>query len=233
MAARARPRGSRLTAAALYVRTSTADQDGRAQLHQLRKAAAARQLRRPAEFVDVGHSGAKASRPALDRLRAAARAGDVGVVLVAALDRLGRNLPELLLLVDELAAGGCLVVSLREQLDLTTPAGRLMLQLFGALAQFEREIIRERVKTGIARAKEKGTRSGKPIGRPARAVDLVQLDRLRREGKSWRAIAQILRVPRRTLERAHVAGVETSAAWVNWSAHKPPPKKRPTRRRGT
>lgn len=211
--------------AALYVRTSTADQDGRAQLHQLRKAAAARRLQKPTEFVDVGHSGAKASRPALDRLKAAARAGDVGVVLVAALDRLGRNLAELLLLVDELAAGGCLVVSMREGIDLTSSTGRLMLQLFGALAEFERSIIRERINAGVARAREKGTRSGKPIGRPARAVDLEVVEELRAAHQSWRLIAQHLRVPRRTVERAWAA---RSAA-----AQNPLPKKRATRRRGT
>lgn len=187
---------------ALYVRTSTADQDGRAQLHALRKAARARGEGRPAEFVDLGHSGAKARRPALDRLRKSALAGDVRLVLVAALDRLGRNLGELLILVDDLAAAGCLVVSLREQLDLTTPAGRFMLQVVGAFAEFERGIIRARIESGLQRAREKGTRSGLPIGRPSRAVDVEKVKKLRRAGESWRQIARRLHVPRRTLERA-------------------------------
>lgn len=190
---------------ALYVRTSTADQDGRAQLYALRKAAAARGERRPAEFVDLGHSGAKARRPALDRLRKSALAGDVCLVLVAALDRLGRNLGELVILVDDLAAAGCLVVSLREQLDLSTPAGRFMLHVCGAFAEFERGIIRARIESGLQRAREKGTRSGRPIGRPARAVDdetLQKVKKLRRAGQSWRQLARRFHVPRRTLERA-------------------------------
>jgi DNA invertase Pin-like site-specific DNA recombinase len=193
---------------ALYVRTSTADQDGAAQLHQLYKAAWAHQAYcgrcewPPREFVDVGHSGAKASRPALDRLRAAARAGEVSCLLVTALDRLGRNLADLLLLVDSLASSACLVVSLREGIDLTSATGRLMLQLFGALAEFERALIRERVCAGVARAREKGTRSGKPIGRPPREVNIEAVARMRGAGATWRRIAQHFRVPRRTLVRA-------------------------------
>ena len=81
-----------LGGAAIYVRTSTTDQDGAAQLHALRRAAEARGWSRYREFIDLGHSGAKASRPALDALRAAVRTGDVREVMVFALDRLGRSL---------------------------------------------------------------------------------------------------------------------------------------------
>jgi len=105
-------------------------------------------------------------------------------------------------LTGELAAKGCLLVCLREQLDLTTAAGRLMLHVLGALAEFERAIIRERVRSGIARAREQGTRSGRPIGRPGRAVDVDQVKQLRSSGESWRKIARRLHVPRRTLVRA-------------------------------
>ena len=187
---------------ALYVRTSTIDQDGEAQLHALRTAAQARgwDVR---EFIDRGQSGAKASRPALDELRRAARAGEVRSILVTGLDRLGRSLRDLLLLLDELTAAGCAVVSLREAIDLSTPVGRLLVQLIGALAEFERELIRERVRGGLARVKATGrTRSGKPVGRPRRAVDPAAVVRLRAEGRSWRSIAQALKVPRRTIERA-------------------------------
>ena len=100
---------------ALYIRTSTADQTGEAQLHALRRAAEARGWVDVKEFIDLGHSGAKAHRPALDRLRQAARAGEVRQVLVLALDRLGRSLRDLLLLLDDLAASGCSVISLRER----------------------------------------------------------------------------------------------------------------------
>lgn len=190
-------------ATAIYVRTSTADQDGAAQIHALRRAAEARGWAGVRELVDLGHSGAKASRPALDDLRALARSGEVRIVMVYALDRLARSLRDLLLLLDELSAAGCMVVSLRESIDLTTPAGRLMVQMLGALAEFEREIIRERVRGGVARAKARGTRSGRAIGRPRREVDVGEITRLRANGTPWRDVARALHVPRRTAERAY------------------------------
>lgn len=192
-----------MIADALYIRTSTADQDGRAQFHALRQAAAARGWSAPREFVDLGHSGSKASRPELDELKAAVNRGEMRSVMVFALDRLGRSLRDLLLLLDQLNAGGCGVISLREAIDLSTPTGRLLVHMIGALAEFERGIITERVRSGIARVQATGkTRSGKPVGRPRREVDVEAVNRLRAEGRSWRAIAQALKVPRRTLERA-------------------------------
>ena len=196
--------------AAIYVRTSTSDQDGAAQLHALHRAAEARGWASVLEFTDIGHSGAKASRPALDALGRAARAGEVRQVMVFALDRLGRSLRDLLLLLDELTAAGCIVISLRESIDLSTPTGRLLVHLIAALAEFERELIRERVRAGIARVKATGrTRSGQPIGRPRRLVDVQAALALRAQGKSWREVAIALHVPRRTLVRAlrlgHVA----------------------------
>lgn len=194
--------------AAIYVRTSTADQDGRAQLHQLRAAARARGAKKPLELVDVGHSGATTKRPALAELRRRAFAGELQLVMVTALDRLGRSVLDLVQLVDELAGAGVAVVSLREGFEFSTSTGRLLLQLFGAVAEFERAIIRDRINAGLQRAREKGTRSGKPIGRPARAVDLQKVWKLRAAGESWRRIARRLKVPRRTLERAAAASTK-------------------------
>lgn len=192
------------TGRALYVRTSTLDQTGEAQLHALRRATEARGWTETREFIDLGHSGAKASRPALDELKRAARAGEVREVMVFGLDRLGRSLRDLLVLLDELTAAGCAVISLRESIDLTTPTGRLLVHLIASLAEFERELIRERVKSGIARVKATGkTRSGKAVGRPRRGVNVDAVNRLRAEGRTWRQIAQALKVPRRTLERAY------------------------------
>ena len=143
------------------------------------------------------------SRPALDELKAAVNRGEVQAVMVFALDRLGRSLRDLLLLLDQLNAGGCSVISLRESIDLSTPTGRLLVHMIGALAEFERGIITERVRSGIARVKATGkTRSGKAVGRPRREVDVEAVNRLRAEGRTWRAIARALKVPRRTLERA-------------------------------
>jgi DNA invertase Pin-like site-specific DNA recombinase len=196
---------------AIYIRTSTADQDGQAQLYALHRAAKARGWSNAKEFIDVGFSGA--SRPALDRLKKAVRAGEVDVIAVFALDRLSRSLRDLLFLLDEINAAGCAVVSLRENLDLTTPSGRLMLHVLGALAEFERAIITDRVKSGIARVKATGrTRSGKPIGRPRRQVDVDAVEQLLAQGKTWREIAQTLRIPRRTLVRTFGAEHKPHAA---------------------
>src|SRR5262249_25316572 len=143
------------------------------------------------------------SRPALNALRAAARAGDVREVMITGLDRAGRSLRDLLVLLDELSAAGGSVISLRESRDLTTPSGRLMVHLIGALAECEREMIKGRVRDGLARVKSTGrTRSGKAIGRPRREVDTARAQELRRQGYSWREIAQRLKVPVRTLRRA-------------------------------
>ncbi len=111
---------------AIYVRTSSTDQDGQAQLHALRRTAEGRGWTAAREFIDLGHSGAKANRPALDELRRAAKAGEVRVVMVAGLDRVARSLRDLLHLLDELTAAGCMLVSLRESIDLSTPSGRLL-----------------------------------------------------------------------------------------------------------
>lgn len=198
---------------AIYIRTSTVDQDGQAQYHALQRAAEARGWAQPHEFIDIGHSGSKASRPALDKLKKAARAGEVRQVMVFALDRLGRSLRDLLILLDDFNADGCAVVSLRESIDLTTPTGRLLVHMIAALAEFERAIITERVKSGIARVKATGrTRSGRVLGRPKREVDHDQVEELRAQGKSWRQIAETLRVPRRTLVRTFEAEHKPHAA---------------------
>lgn len=122
----------------------------------------------------------------------------------------------LLLLLDDLAASGCSVISLRESIDLSTPTGRLLVHLIASLAEFERELIRDRVRSGLARVKATGrTRSGKAIGRPRRNVDLQAVTELRRAGRSWREIAQALHVPRRTLTRTwaleHNPGLDSAA----------------------
>ena len=202
---------------AIYIRTSASDADGAAQLHLLRLAAASRGWSDVREFIDIGQSGGKASRPALDALRVAVKKGEVTEVMTTELSRLARDLRHLLLLLDELAAGGCAVVVLREGIDLSTPTGKLMTAIFGALAEFERSLIRQRITAGISKVKATGkSRSGRPLGRPRRAVDLAGLAELRRQGLSWRDCAVALKTPRRTLERAFTA-----------VAQNPPPKSAP------
>ena len=148
-----------MTAMALYIRTSTTDQDGQAQTHALARAAEARGWQAPRQFIDLGHSGSKASRPALDALKRSVRAGETREVMVFALDRLGRSLRDLLLLLDELQACGCAVISLRESIDLTTPTGRLLVQMIGALEEFEKSIITERVRSRSDRPKRSSAKT--------------------------------------------------------------------------
>ena len=114
------------------------------------------------EFVDQGVSGAKDRRPALDRLIRDAKRRQFDVLVCWRLDRLGRNLRHLILLIDELHALGVAFVSLAEGIDATTPAGRLQLHILGAIAEFERARIAERVQAGLARARASGKRLGRP-----------------------------------------------------------------------
>ena len=111
-------------------------------------------------------SRAKDRRPALDDLLKAARRRRFDVLVCWRLDRLGRNLRHLILLLDELQALGIAFVTLGEGIDTSTPAGRLQLHILSAIAEFERERIRERVQAGLARAKAQGKRLGRPRLRP-------------------------------------------------------------------
>jgi DNA invertase Pin-like site-specific DNA recombinase len=152
--------------AAIYARVSTLDQQPENQLQELRRYCEARGWT-AVEYVDRGVSGAKDRRPALDQLLADAKRRKFDVVVCWRLDRLGRNLRHLILLLDELQALGVAFVSLAEGIDATTPAGRLQLHVLGAIAEFERDRIRERVMAGLQRARAQGTRLGRPRTRPA------------------------------------------------------------------
>ncbi|MCW8139545.1 MAG: recombinase family protein, partial [Planctomycetota bacterium] len=152
------------------------------------------------EFVDQGVSGATDRRPALDRMLAAVRTGDVDVVAFTALDRLGRSLSHLVRLFDEFRELGVNVVATKQPIDTTTPVGVLIFQILAAVAQFERELVRERVKAALRKA----VASGKKIGRPQRWT-MAQADRamaLRVAGRSWREVAMAVGLPVRTVRRA-------------------------------
>lgn len=177
---------------AIYARVSTIDkrQDPELQLRELREYAGRRGWQIEAEYVDAGVSGAKESRPQLNTLMKAARQRQFDAVLVWKLDRFGRSLKNLVTALADLHAMGIAFVSFREGLDLSTPTGRLMFHIVGAIAEFERELIRERVRAGMANARFKGRK----LGRPAAYVDMFSVGARRASGESLRAIARDLGV---------------------------------------
>jgi len=152
--------------AGLYVRVSTFDQNPENQALELHQYAASRNWPTPQLYQDRGVSGTKSSRPALNDLLRDARRRKLDVVVVWRLDRLGRSLRHLILVLDDLRALGVDFVSLNEGIDTSTPAGRLQLHVLGAIAEFERDRIRERVLAGLARARSQGKQLGRPRVRP-------------------------------------------------------------------
>ncbi|HLW52957.1 MAG TPA: recombinase family protein [Candidatus Angelobacter sp.] len=189
---------------ALYARVSTSDkgQDPEMQLAELREYCERREWTIRREYVDSGISGAKESRPELNRLMADAYRREFDTVLVWKVDRFGRSLKGLVTSLADLHALGVAFVSLKDNLDLTTPTGRLTFQIIGALAEFERAMIAERVRSGLRHARTKGKR----LGRPTRDVDAAKVIEMRRKGKSWRAIAEELGAGVGTVYRAGNAG---------------------------
>jgi DNA invertase Pin-like site-specific DNA recombinase len=185
---------------ALYARVSTSDQSCDAQLADLRRYAKQR-FEVIREYIDTGVSGAQRHRPSLDALMADARKKHFEVVLVWKFDRFARSLKHLIDSLEDFAALGIDFVSYTEGVDTTTPSGRLLFHMVGAVAQFERDLIVERVRAGIAHAKA----IGKRIGRPRAEIDQKEVLKLRASGKSLRKIARILNVPvsrvRRALEK--------------------------------
>ena len=180
--------------AAIYARVSTFDQEPENQLAELRRYAGARSWT-VAEHIDRGVSGAKDRRPALDALLADARRRRFDVLVVWRLDRLGRNLKHLIGLLDELNALGIAFVSLNEGIDATTPAGKLQMHILGAIAEFERARIAERVKAGLQRARAQGKR----LGRPRHEVAPARLQAV--QGMTVREAAKVLGVGSSTAQR--------------------------------
>jgi DNA invertase Pin-like site-specific DNA recombinase len=155
--------------AALYLRVSTTDQDTTRQERELRAVAASRGWEIVEEvYADNGISGAKGrdKRPAFDRLCQDATRRRFDIVMAWSVDRLGRSLKDLLVFLGELQAAGVELFLYQQAVDTTTPAGRAMFQMLGVFAEFERSMIVERVRSGMAKAKANGTKSGKAIGRP-------------------------------------------------------------------
>jgi len=176
----------------IYARVSTIDkgQDVGMQLRELEAYAKARGWTVQDRYLDEGVSGSQTRRPGVDRLLAACRRRQIDVVLVWRLDRLGRNLKHLIMMLDELQSLGVAFVALHEQIDCTTATGQLMLHLLAAFAESERALIRERVKAGLAHARTKGQQ----LGRPRLKIDPARVKSLRKDGRSIRQIAQTLHI---------------------------------------
>ncbi len=193
-----------MTRAGLYIRVSTDQQSHDLQFDELRRVAAQRGYGR-VEYVDT-ESGASSGLAARKRLLQDAKTGKLDVVMVWRLDRFGRVLRELLDAVDSFQSWGVEFVSLRDNIDTTTPAGRLTFHIMGALAEFERGLISERVQAGLEAAKRRGTK----LGRPRREIDLVRARSLIEAGGTLKGTARELCVPPRTLRRALQRGQKPS-----------------------
>jgi DNA invertase Pin-like site-specific DNA recombinase len=188
-----------ITRVALYARVCTLNnQDPEMQLSELREYAAHRGWQIVEEFTNQGVSGCKESRPALNRLMADACRRRFDAILVWKIDRFGRSLKHLVNALAELAALGVAFISLRDNLDLSTPSGRLMFQIIGAMAEFERALIQERVRAGLRNARSKG----KKLGRPRVTVDASKIASLRAQGRSWGEIVEEMGIGNGTAQRA-------------------------------
>jgi len=195
--------------AALYVRVSTLEQDTALQETELRQYVESRGW----EYVvyqDKAQSGAKNDRPALNQMLSDMRRRRFDVVVVWKLDRLARSLKQLLTIGEECRSLGVDLVSLRQNIDTTLPAGRLTFQILGAVAEFERELLRERVKAGMAQARRTGKHVGRPALRKFQTTDVDRMRELRRNGTSVRKLAKdfettqwmVARITRKTNENA-------------------------------
>ena len=155
--------------AAIYLRVSTNGQTTDTQERELRVAAKRMGHTIVEVYSDNGISGAKGrnGRPEFDRLHRDAARRKFDIVMAWSVDRLGRSLQDLVGVLSELHAVKIDLYLHQQGFDTTTPAGKAMFQMLGTFAEFERALIQERVVAGMARAKAKGTKSGKPIGRPA------------------------------------------------------------------
>src|SRR5262245_30691771 len=182
---------------AIYARVSTKNtsQTPETQLLQLREHASNNGLTVVNEFVDHGVSGAKERRPRLDALMAAARKGAFDAVICWKFDRFARSTRHLVQALEEFQTLGIHFISLTESIDTSTPMGRMIFTVLGAVAELERSLICERVTSGLARARKQG----KTLGRPKTIADRERVRSMRQEGQSLRAIASTLSLSKSTV----------------------------------
>jgi DNA invertase Pin-like site-specific DNA recombinase len=185
---------------AIYGRISTSNhgQDIGLQTRELRQFCGARGWQVTGEYLDEGISGAKDSRPELNRLMADASRRRFDAVVCWKFDRFARSVSHLLRALETFNCLGIAFVSLSEQIDTTTPTGRMIFTVLGAVAELERSLIAERVRTGLRNARAKGKR----LGRPRVIVDAARITALRAQGRSWPQIARELKVSVGTVYQA-------------------------------
>jgi DNA invertase Pin-like site-specific DNA recombinase len=195
---------------AIYARVSTTNngQDPTMQTRELREYVERRGWQLAGEYVDVGISGTKETRPELDRLMTDAHRHRFDAVVVWKFDRFARSVSHLLRALETFKAQGIEFVSFSEQLDTSTPAGKLVFTVLGAVAELERSLIVERVKAGLRNARAKGKR----LGRPRVFPDARRIATLREEGLSWAKIAERLGVGEGTVYRAAHASAKIPAS---------------------
>ena len=192
----------------IYARVSTKDQSCDLQLRDLRAYCAARGFSLQREYIDIGESGAKDSRPQLNELMAAARKRQFDTVIVWRFDRFARSTKHLLLALEEFRSLGIQFMSYQENIDTSSPLGQALFTIVAAVAQLERDLIRERVAAGIRVARQ----NGKQLGRPRVTVSVEEIQRLKAEGQSSRKIAAALGIGEGTVrDRLNSQARKTSA----------------------
>lgn len=183
---------------AIYVRVSTSGQTVENQERELLAHCQRQGWQVFKVYRDEGYSGAVADRPALKEMMADARLGRFNLLAVWKIDRLARSISHLLEVLTELKGLGIGFVSLTEAINTETAQGRMIANFLGSIAEFERELIQERVRSGIARARSQGI----AIGRPRRGFDFAKAMELKNQGLGYKQIAKSLNVPRSTIHRA-------------------------------
>jgi DNA invertase Pin-like site-specific DNA recombinase len=211
--------------AALYIRVSTASKSRQADTLTYDQNPEVQQkplldliAQRGGELVKVYSdraSGARESRPGLNQLLADARRGQLDVVVVWRFDRFARSVRQLVLALEEFRSQGIDFVSHQEALDTSTPTGKAMFTIIAAMAELERSVIRERVVASLDHARLRGTKSGKPVGRPRTIFRRDQVVELRQKGLSWSRIARELGASATSVRRAFAAGSASSEPCQN------------------
>jgi DNA invertase Pin-like site-specific DNA recombinase len=174
----------------IYARVSTKDQSCELQVRDLRAYCAARGFDFVREYVDVGQSGAKDSRPELNKLMDDARKRQFDAIVVWRFDRFARSTKHLLSALEEFRSLGIQFISYQENIDTSSALGQALFTIVSAVAQLERDLIRERVSAGIRNARA----NGKKLGRPKSTVDRERIMELKAQGHSLRQIATNLGV---------------------------------------